>query len=104
MEVAWQAYYDPHRVNLADFVAPGRQDLSYLGLELVVGVLISYEHGRRVLPACRIGVLQHFVTETTIPSTIASAIVSTIASTIVSTTVSTMASTIVSTIGTTQYG
>lgn len=37
VEVAWQAYYDPHRVNLADFVAPGRQDLSYLGLELVVG-------------------------------------------------------------------
>ena len=36
MEVAWQAYYDPHRVNLSDFVAPGRQDLSYLGLELVV--------------------------------------------------------------------
>lgn len=36
VEVAWQAYYDPHRVNLSDFVAPGRQDLSYLGLELVV--------------------------------------------------------------------
>lgn len=36
MEVAWQAYYDPHKVDLSDFVAPGRQDLSYLGLELVV--------------------------------------------------------------------
>lgn len=36
MEVAWQAYYDPHKVNLSDFIAPGRQDLSYLGLELVV--------------------------------------------------------------------
>ncbi|CAN0159806.1 unnamed protein product, partial [Ectocarpus fasciculatus] len=35
VEVAWQAYYDPHKVDLSDFVAPGRQDLSYLGLELV---------------------------------------------------------------------
>lgn len=40
VEVAWQAYYDPHRVNLSDFVAPGRQDLSYLGLELVVGEVV----------------------------------------------------------------
>lgn len=40
VEVAWQAYYDPHRVNLSDFVAPGRQDLSYLGLELVVGDVV----------------------------------------------------------------
>lgn len=38
VEVAWQVYYDPHRVNLSDFVAPGRQDLSYLGLELVVRI------------------------------------------------------------------
>ncbi|CAM9715678.1 unnamed protein product, partial [Hapterophycus canaliculatus] len=36
VEVAWQAYYDPHKVDLSDFIAPGRQDLSYLGLELVV--------------------------------------------------------------------
>lgn len=36
MEVAWQAYYDPHHANLDDFIAPGLQDLSYLGLELVV--------------------------------------------------------------------
>lgn len=39
VEVAWQAYYDPHRVNLADFIAPGRQELSYLGLSLVVSFL-----------------------------------------------------------------
>ncbi|CAM9850426.1 unnamed protein product [Chrysoparadoxa australica] len=34
-EVAWQAYYDPHETVLDDFVAPGRQDLSYLGVTLV---------------------------------------------------------------------
>lgn len=38
VEVAWQAYYDPHHANLDDFIAPGLQDLSYLGLELVVSV------------------------------------------------------------------
>lgn len=45
VEVAWQAYYDPHKVDLSDFVAPGRQDLSYLGLELVVSysrVILSF--------------------------------------------------------------
>ena len=45
VEVPWQAYYDPHKVDLSDFVAPGRQDLSYLGVELVVSysrVLFSF--------------------------------------------------------------
>ncbi len=34
-EVAWQSYYDPHRVDFDDIVAPGKQDLSCLGLDLV---------------------------------------------------------------------
>ncbi len=34
-EVAWQSYFDPHRVDLGDIVAPGKQDLSCLGLDLV---------------------------------------------------------------------
>ncbi len=34
-EVAWQSYFDPHRVDLDDIVAPGKQDLSCLGLNLV---------------------------------------------------------------------
>ncbi len=33
-EVAWQSYFDPHRVDLDDIVAPGKQDLSCLGLYL----------------------------------------------------------------------
>lgn len=48
VEVAWQAYYDPHKVVLSDFVAPGRQDLSYLGLELVVRCCCS--QGPSVVP------------------------------------------------------
>lgn len=40
VEVAWQAYYDPYRVALDDSFAPGRQDLSYLGLELVVRAVL----------------------------------------------------------------
>ncbi|CAM9778960.1 unnamed protein product, partial [Laminaria digitata] len=51
VEVAWQAYYDPHRVNLADFVAPGRQDLSYLGLELVAYFIDEETETRAIL--CR---------------------------------------------------
>lgn len=42
VEVAWQAYYDPYRVALGDPVAPGRQDLSYLGLELVVRPVLCW--------------------------------------------------------------
>ncbi len=34
-EVAWQSYFDPHRVDFDDIVAPGKQDLSCVGLSLV---------------------------------------------------------------------
>lgn len=42
VEVAWQAYYDPFGVALDDPFAPGRQDLSSLGLELVVRPVLRW--------------------------------------------------------------
>jgi hypothetical protein len=52
-EVAWQSYYDPHKLALDDIVAPGRQDLNYLGLELVEGGYIYDEETEARVILCR---------------------------------------------------
>lgn len=47
VEVAWQVYYDPTKMDLTDTIAPGKQDLSYLGLTLVVRCPRSCLHPAR---------------------------------------------------------
>ncbi|CAM9380366.1 unnamed protein product [Phaeothamnion confervicola] len=51
-EVSWQSYYDAKKLNLDSFIAPGRMDLSALGLELVADIDGGDSHETRAM-LCR---------------------------------------------------